>query len=298
MAKEIHLVELRKGVESWNRWRQDNPGTQPDLSGANLSGNRLIDGYPGDLDLNESHHVQREINRRSISRGTLPYSDLAGVNLSGADLRATKLNDRFLGGADLSRANLQDADLSRAYVSGANLISANLPGANLGDADLTKSDLSSADLSRANLRYAFLSYANLSNANLSNTSLIGSYLIGANLRGTKLSGAEITNAQISGTIFGGQDLSGVKGLETVIHTGPSSIAIDSFYLSSNALPEAFLRGAGIPDDLIDYMRSRSLQAIEFYSCFISFSSKNQSVAERLHPTSKRRGSVAGSRLRI
>lgn len=282
MANELHLIEFRKGVEAWNRWRKENPTIQPDLSGANFSGNRLIDGYPGDIDLNESHHVQWEIKPTSSSSGTAPYSHLSGVNLSRADLRAVKLNDRFLGDANLARANLRGADLSRAYLSGSNLANANLFGANLGDADLTKTDLSSADLSHANLKYAYLSSANLSDTNLSNATLVGTYLIGANLRGAKLSGADLTNAQISGTIFGGQDLSVLRGIETIIHTGPSSIGIDSFYLSSSALAEVFLRGAGIPEDIIVYVRSRTFQAIEFYSCFISDSSQNQSIAERLH----------------
>ena len=39
---------------------------------------------------------------------------------------------------------------------------------------------------------------------------------------------------------------------------------------------------GLPDTLIDYLPSLLGDALEFYSCFISYSSKDQKFAERLH----------------
>jgi len=47
-------------------------------------------------------------------------------------------------------------------------------------------------------------------------------------------------------------LSAVKGLETVTHRGPSTIGPDTIYRSQGKIPEAFLRGAGVPDDFISY----------------------------------------------
>lgn len=78
------------------------------------------------------------------------------------------------------------------------------------------------------------------------------------------------------------DLSGTKGLESCRHLGPSSIGIDTFFRSNGAIPESFLRGCGVPDQFITYGRSLVSQAIEFYSCFISYSSRDQTFAERLH----------------
>jgi hypothetical protein len=37
MANEVHLAELKRGVESWNQWRKESPEVKPDLSDANLS---------------------------------------------------------------------------------------------------------------------------------------------------------------------------------------------------------------------------------------------------------------------
>jgi hypothetical protein len=44
----------------------------------------------------------------------------------------------------------------------------------------------------------------------------------------------------------------------------------------------FLRGCGVPEQFITYARSLVGKAIEFYSCFISYSSHDQAFAERLH----------------
>ena len=84
------------------------------------------------------------------------------------------------------------------------------------------------------------------------------------------------------TVFGDNDLSETKGLETVQHTGPSTIGIDTIYKSKGKIPEIFLRGAGVPDTFIAYISSLTRSAIEFYSCFISYSTKDQEFADRLY----------------
>jgi len=51
----------------------------------------------------------------------------------------------------------------------------------------------------------------------------------------------------------------------------------------------FLRGCGVPDNFIVYMHSLAGQAFEFYSCFISYSTKDQEFAERLHADLQAKG---------
>jgi hypothetical protein len=88
----------------------------------------------------------------------------------------------------------------------------------------------------------------------------------------------------SGTDFANVDLSEVDGLEAIRHYGPSTIGIDTLFQSMGKIPEAFLRGCGVPDALIEYLPSLigSMEPIQFYSCFISYSSKDRDFAERLH----------------
>jgi hypothetical protein len=44
----------------------------------------------------------------------------------------------------------------------------------------------------------------------------------------------------------------------------------------------YLRGVGLPDRLIEYLPAILEQAIQHYSCFISYSSKDDAFARRLH----------------
>lgn len=91
------------------------------------------------------------------------------------------------------------------------------------------------------------------------------------------------------TVFGNVDLSKAAGLDSCVHHGPSIIDHRTLLLSG-ALPVSFLRGCGLPERLIDYLPSL-LEAgpIQFYSCFISYSTANQDFADRLHADLQARG---------
>jgi hypothetical protein len=51
---------------------------------------------------------------------------------------------------------------------------------------------------------------------------------------------------------------------------------------SGSLPLPFLRGVGLPDALIEYLPSILKQAVQHYSCFISYSAKDDEFVSRLH----------------
>ncbi|MBI4798581.1 MAG: toll/interleukin-1 receptor domain-containing protein [Desulfarculus sp.] len=178
---------------------------------------------------------------------------------------------------DLAEANLNEANLRWAALQKGNLVNANLQGADLKGANLSGSKLNWADLSWAVLDWATLADADMSNANLSGANLIKADLARANLYSTDLS-----NAEIGFTSFSSLDLSKIKGLHTVTHRGPSSIGIDTIYLSGGKIPSEFLRGCGVPEDFIAFQHSLVNNPIEYYSCFISYSSKDEDFAKRLH----------------
>jgi hypothetical protein len=249
MANQEHLEIIGQGSEVWNTWRRDNNGPIPDLQEANL--------YKANLNV----------------------VNLRGVNLSGANLYGAHLRGANLSRADLSRADLTEADLQTGHLSRANLSGAILRGANLSGIDLNMADLTGADLRRADISGGYLKGATLR----------GAALDLANLSDAKLSEVDITGAMVGWTIFADNDLSFVKGLETVEHRGPSTIGIDTLFRSKGNIPEIFLRGAGLPDDFITYVRALTSRPIEFYSCFISYSSRDQNFAERLHTDLQRKG---------
>jgi hypothetical protein len=187
------------------------------------------------------------------------------------------LSGANLNGAQLSGANLTAADLRGAHLTGGtNLSGANLSGAELDVANLIGTDLSGTDLSGAHLGGAILIGATLSGANLSKADLLL-----ANLNASNLSGANLTEANLSATVFGSTDLTSVIGLETCNHQAGSVIDHQTL-AQSGPLPLSFLRGVGLPDNFIEYLPSLLNQAIQHYSCFISYSTKDQQFAERLH----------------
>jgi hypothetical protein len=117
---------------------------------------------------------------------------------------------------------------------------------------------------------------------LDEANLSGATLNLAIFDGVRLNRTNFDQATILSTIFVGTDLSLAIGLETVHHGAPSSIGIDTIYLSQGNIPENFLRGVGIDDTFITYIHSLIGKAIEYYSCFISYSSKDDAFARRLY----------------
>ncbi len=222
MADQQHLEILKRGVDAWNNWRQKNPSTRPDLSGAELE------------DANYS-----------------------SINFSGANLNGTIF----------SRTNLSRADLS---------------GADLGGTFLALVDLSAANLRRANISGAVLNSTDLSSANLRDADLSGSDLFLAKIIEAEVTGADFTGARAGFTLFGSLDLRSVRGLDAMQHDGPSTIGIDTIYRSNGEIPESFFRGAGVPDGFIAFARSLVGKSIQFYSCFISHSTKDKEFVERLY----------------
>lgn len=249
MADAHQVTILANGVQAWNAWRKENEYTSPDL---------------------------REIN--------LAFSDLRTVDLSDCVLLQADLGD-----SDLREANLRDADLV-----GANLQNANLANADLARADFTHSTLLGANLSWTRLVYSFLTEADLlgadlTGADLSNADLSRADLIGCDLRFAKLLRNALFETDFHGATFGETsitdcNLADTKDLEFAVHSGPSNIDIQTIYKSGANIPDAFLRGCGVPDSFIAQMHS--LVAAEgrnrFYSCFISYSFKDDDFVRRLH----------------
>lgn len=174
-----------------------------------------------------------------------------------------------LRGADLSRADLKSAYLDEADLSTAKLYGANLVEASLVGADLSMTNLLGADLRAADLR--------------------GADLVRAYFRDTEVGGADFGNSSMYGTVFIDTGLGEAKGLGDVTHVGPSEISVSTIYRSEGRMPEAFLRGCGVPEDFIPHARSLSAQAVRFYSCFISYSGHDQEFVGRLHTDLQAKG---------
>jgi len=207
------------------------------------------------------------------------------------DLRGADLAESFLMRFDLSRAELQHANLSGADLNGANLQGSNLTGANLQRANLYGAFLYVTNLVEANLSDAHLGMANLFAANLSGAKLNRAALSGTNLSRSVLLGTDFSEADMVFTQLGNVDLSGCRGLESVVQHYPTIIGADTLYLSRGNIPESFLRGAGLPEPFISNMKALigAMAPIQFYSCFISYSHADKAFARRLHDSLQAQG---------
>jgi len=188
---------------------------------------------------------------------------------------------------DLSKTDLHEARLQGANLRGVDLRRANLTAADLSEADLMSADLSDAvlshsDLTGANLRGSVANGTQFLKAQLRNANFKGAMLLGANFSGADLDRADFDGATIGSTVFANNNLGNTLGLDKVIHAEPSVITLDTMLRSVRRLPDQFLKGAGLPDHFIEYARSLSGNAIAFYSCVISYSSRDQELAERLY----------------
>jgi uncharacterized protein YjbI with pentapeptide repeats len=225
MANKDYLTLLKQGANTWNQWRENNPGIKPDLSFSNLSRTNLRELDLSDANLRDVDFSRANLDYANLSRADLTSANFMGANLSRANLNGTisilavNFSRAFLGEASLVEANLSanfsDADLRRANLTKANLHGANLSAANLSEATLSEACLmtailSNAILSGADLRGADLKGVDLSQANLRGADLSRANLFLANLYRADLSGVNLSNATLESVNLSETDLSGAN----------------------------------------------------------------------------------------
>jgi hypothetical protein len=253
MANPEHLKILRQGVEIWNRWMSTR-----------------------------------------IKESRLESPDLSRADLSGMDLARINFFDSILTSANLSRTNLSGANILHAYFD-----SVNLSQANLNLARIVASKFNNTNASQANLTDAYINECGITGLSLNQAKLHGARVhnvtfIEADLREANLVGAVVSNTSFRRTAFDGAtlgytiladtELDQAKGLEDVKHIGPTTIGIDTLYKSRGKIPDKFLRDAGVSEEIITHILPsiRNGPAIQWRSCFISYSTKDEEFARRLH----------------
>lgn len=206
-----------------------------------------------------------------------------------ANLRQTDLQ-----GHDLKDFDLRRIDLQAAVLRDANLISASLVDTHAEEADFSGAVCRNADFCmtyHAGARYDGVDFRY---AKFELMGFPGCSLERVNLRLASFKNVDFMNATMHGAVldetsFVNCDLSQVVGLSTWRHLGPSMFDFATLLQSRKVLPESFMREAGVPEIIIDYLPSLIGEPIQFYSCFISYSSVNISFANRLYADLQARG---------
>ncbi len=222
MVNDDQLAILRRGVDAWNEWREENPKVLIDLIGADLRGSKL-----NEADLHGANLSEAKLYGANLSGANLFKANLMDVKLrgmfpgevyTGTEFDSVKLCNACLREAKLHRANLNGADLRAADLSGAILTAAHLHEADLRGARLVKTNFGLAVLSGADFRKAelcgaifcstILDRVNLSGACLPEINLIGSILSDANISKAYLRDAKLNQANFKGANLFGSDLNG------------------------------------------------------------------------------------------
>src|ERR1044072_7742003 len=247
MANPEHLDILKQGVEVWNEWRKTSSKIKADLSASDFHDAKLLGANLKYSDFSKANFEKANIDKTMIGRTSFSEANLYKVNCRHAKLRIV----------DLSQANLQKSNLLGTRVFGTNMMEAQLNGATLVSTHFRKVSMQGSIFCETKLIKTVFDNCNLKNANL-------------------------TVANIGRTTFIDCDLSKTIGLETLTHTHPSDISINTFYRSKGNIPEIFLKKAGVPEDFLIVRKSLINQTIEFFSCFISFTEKDDVFSEQLY----------------
>ena len=151
----------------------------------------------------------------------------------------------------------------------------------LSHADLKRREFREFNLSGSDFHASELTWAHVIDCNCEGVDFNNSVLISTNFTGTELKGSNFRRACLWFTVFGDTNLIDVIGLDACIHMGPSILDMRTVLRSGN-LPARFLWGCGFPEALIQYLPSILSEPIQFYSCFISYSTKDQVFADQLY----------------
>jgi uncharacterized protein YjbI with pentapeptide repeats len=283
MANSEQLEILRQGAAVWNAWRKTVDRSTIDLSECDFNGFDLTHVNLSRIKLSKANFAGSNIFKTRFAESTLDHANFSGMTIVGGG---------YFAEADLSEANFSFADLSTEsddVMSATQFHFANLSGANFEGAKLNKAVFFKAELSGTNFKSSNLTGADFGDARIIHADLSGADLTDTRLGYTRfirsnLDGSDFTRATVARTIFAESDLSNCVNLTSAVYKAPCTIGIDTFYASKGKIPEAFLRGCGVPDGLINLAKSLvgAEEGIQFYSCFISYSGLDEEFARHLH----------------
>lgn len=225
--------------------------------------------------------IQPDLSEANLSRCSFCGFDFTRSDFSGARLTQWSAID-----CDFSESRLASIDAQGSYWRNARMRGVQLSG------DLVGTTMYVVDLGGASVKHCGMPLSELRFLRLSNTEF-SPYLDRADVN--------------SWTVIA-SDLSGIQGSGSVVHEYPSNIDFQTLQITAKALLNRssgvedltlFLRGCGLPEEILNVFRSwstsayiageASKQTANFFSCFISYSHADQDFARRIHYELRQRG---------
>jgi uncharacterized protein YjbI with pentapeptide repeats len=240
-----HIDILRAGRDEWNRWRL------------------------------------RSIQLPNLRGATLTDVDLRGFDLAGTNFGATRFQTVNLEGADLDRSVWTDAILTTCNFRKTNLFAAVAIRTVFTQCMASEANFSAGNLSSATFDGTSLERAQFADSILTNSTLRNCDLRSAIFQSTRLGATTFDRTFVGDTIFANVALQHALGLSTCRHVRPSTIGIDTLLRSDDSC-RRFFGMAGVPDLLLEYRASFVSTPIQYHSCFISYSTRDDEFVTRLH----------------
>lgn len=247
MANPEHVEVVKGGAEAIKEWRQKHPNVILNLHKANLTEIKLSNADLHECDLSECDLSGAKLNAINMTRADMSHAILANTSLIDVDLSHVKLANALVMNTDLFRSKLSGTDSPNAHVILTELVLCDLDNANLSETDFLMTTFHYCEFLKTNFR----------------------------------------NSRMSLGGFSSCDLSQCIGLETVKHTSPSSIGIEtlisSFGGAGNRFTpelETFFTDAGVPKQLLDGL-PEILAEVKYCSCFVCYGQPDLAFAERL-----------------
>jgi uncharacterized protein YjbI with pentapeptide repeats len=211
MANKEHFDILCKGVNYWNKWREQNPIIRPDFKGRNQGSmwnivlqsmvNVLRESTSDEVDDEELANIAQEMlkgmrieyNAKSamIEDFEKEDGDFYEIDFNKADFRNANFSNARFNGANLIEVDFSECDLRSANFSEAILTEAKFISSNCYQASFVGSEVSKAVFNGANLEWTGLQRANFR----------GAQFVNANLRGANLGNSDFSHANLKNAIL-------------------------------------------------------------------------------------------------
>lgn len=264
MADDELASLLRAGVAGFNAWREEHPLASPDLAAADLRGVTL-----SNANLAKANLERARLDRAYFFRTGLDRASLDGAYLWGSQFKSVTTDSTSFRKADLGACTFSDTAFR--YSS--------FEGADLRDATFGRSVLSHSSVAQARvIRTIFESTALLS-LNVTN--------------------ADFKQARFANVVASDIDWSKALHVDTIEHTGPSKVDLDT--LRHSTPPVGWLRGVGLSDFEIEFARlyddslsqdrimdrlysmfdARAAKPMQIRNIFISYSHADRDFVSRL-----------------
>lgn len=194
-----HLSMLKKGVRTWNNWREKHPDVIPQLSGIDLVAGKLdnLDGYNLQganlaglkgkfIQMEQANLVEANLEKAQLEGGSFVGSNFSQANLSKIKIKNTRFDRAIFKEANLSVANIYDSDFKEVTFEKACMEQIAFSKVNLSGSSFKKANLKFAHFINIKLREANLNQASLKEATLNQCSIYGSTFIETNLENVRI----------------------------------------------------------------------------------------------------------------